>query len=254
MGALLGTSCAAPRPAMTTAALTGGSDIGESLDVQRSVEATAARFVRTWGFTTVGMVSQRFRLTVTTDASRLFIARQAISRQPDVRWLDPTREWFTLIERDSRPKAALAKIFAISAHIDQIDRIDRIDRIDQEELTRALGKRHTFRDVPSDVVRAYLTELIASHARAGTGRDFRAEALTLAESVLVDVLQERGGYAPLEVLRREVKRWSITAEALKRTLAESPLFIRVAQGLYGLIGTPAAPRTLVSSPRWEAAL
>jgi hypothetical protein len=218
---------------MMSAALTVRSDVRWCPDVQRAVEAAAVRFVRTWGFTTVGMVAQRFRLTITTNESRLFMTRQAISRLPDLRWLDPICEWFTLIERDSRPKTALSKILAVSGDIDL------------EDLGLALGKRHSFRDVPHDVVRSYLAELVSHHVRVAVPA--RAGALTRVENVLVDALHERGGCADIDVLRRDVKRRSITPAALKRTLSESPLFIRVAHGIYGIVGAPIEPRTLISS-------
>jgi hypothetical protein len=227
-------------PTMMSSALSVRADVRPSPDVQSAVDVTATRFVRTWGFTTVGMVAQRFRLTTTTNESRLSLTRQALCRAPDLRWLDPICEWFTLIECDSRPKAALAKILAVSGDVDR------------EELARALDKRHSFREVPYDVVRAYLAELVSHHARVAAPR--HAGGLTRVEHVLVDVLHERGGCADIHALRRDVKRRSITPAALKRTLSESPLFLRVAHGIYGLVGAgagvPVGPRTLISSDQW----
>jgi hypothetical protein len=236
----VGTSHAAPSFDVMSALLSVPSGIRSSLD--EAIDTTAARFVRAWGFTTVGMVARRFRLTTTTSESRLSIARRVLSRSSDLRWLDPICEWFTLIERDSKPKAALSKILSVRGHVDR------------EELSQALDKRHSFRDVPNDVVRAYVSELVSHHARTAKRVPPDASALTRIETVLVDVLLERGGRAEIELLRRDVRRWSITAEALKRTLSESPLFIRVAHGRYGLIGSPIAPRSLIPSGRWAAAV
>jgi hypothetical protein len=210
-----------------------------------SVERAAVRFVRAWGFTTVGMVAEHFRLTTTTTAarllateSRLLITRRALARLRDLRWLDPTQEWFTLIDRDSRPKAAFAKILAVTGEVDR------------EDLALALGKRHSFRDVPKDVVRVYLAELLANHGRA-RAKPAPAVELTRVERILVEALEERGGRAEIEILRRAARPWSISASALKETLSGSPLFVRVEQGIYGLIGAPVRPRTLLPSGQWD---
>jgi hypothetical protein len=214
--------------------------------VERAVARVATRFVRTWGFTTVGMVAQRFRLTTTSDEPRPVMARRALSRLRDLRWLDADHEWFTLVECDSPPSAALAKIMAVCGSVDL------------EDLVPALGKRHSFGDAPASVVRAYLDELVGRHerSRAWAAGPAIASALTRAEQVLVDSLRDAGGSADIAILRRDAARRSISEEILTRTLAQSPLFMRVSRGTYRVVGTglPIEPRRLMSSARWEAAL
>jgi hypothetical protein len=214
-----------------------------SAAVERAVERTAVRFVRTWGFTTVGMVSQRFRLTTTTSEARREIAARALTRLPDLRWLDSDGEWFTLISRESPQKAALAKILATTSDVAR------------EDLELALGKSHSFAHAPSGVVRAYIAELVANHGRSpSTARAARASALTGVERVLVDVLHERGGQAEIELLRHETAHLAITGRALRRAIALSPLLLPVARGTYRLVGAPVAARTLVSSGQWATAI
>jgi hypothetical protein len=214
--------------------------------VERAVARVAVRFVRTWGFTTVGMVSERFRLTTTRNQARPVMARRALSRLRDLRWLDPEREWFTLLETESPPKAALAKIIAVTGGVPR------------EDLVMALGKRHSFRDAPNDVVRAYLDELVRGHerSRAWNAAPTRESTPTREEQILVEAFRGAGGSADLEILRRHAERASISEEALTRTLSHSPLFLRVARSIYRLLGAsvPIQPRLLLSSGRWEAAL
>jgi hypothetical protein len=206
--------------------------------VERAVAMVAVRFVRTWGFTTVGMVSQRFRLTTTPNESRLAMARRALALLPDLRWLNPAREWFTLLESDSPTKAAFAKIVAIT------------EGVDRRELVLALGKHHSFGDAPEDVVHAYLDELVSSHerSRAWAAGATNASVPTREEQMLIDSLRDTGGSADITVLRRDAQRGSISAEALTRTLSHSPLFVRVSRGTYRLIGDcfPVEPRPLLS--------
>jgi hypothetical protein len=212
--------------------------------IERAVERVATRFVRTWGFTTVGMVAQRFRLTTTCNAPRSVLARRALSGLRDLRWLDAEHEWFTLLESDSPTSTAFAKIVTV------------LGAVDRQDLLLALGKRHSFGDAPERVVGAYLDELISRHqrARAWSARPSDASDPTREERMVVECLRDAGGVAEISVLRRAAKTRLISAEALMRALSRSPLFARVARGTYGLIGAsaPPAPRRLLSSGRWEA--
>jgi len=219
---------------------------GNEETIARAVEMVAVRFVRTWGFTTVDMVSHRFRLTMAPTGSRSVMAREALTRLSDLRWLDPARQWFTLIGRESPMQAALAKVVAVSGCIDR------------DDILLALGKHHSFGQAPNGVVRAYVAELVGSQAwaRPSGGGPTSASALTREERVLVDLLRCTGGSATTELLRHEAARHSIAPEALKRVLWRSPLFLRMARGSYRLVGTyaPIAPRTLLTSGRWETSV
>jgi hypothetical protein len=212
--------------------------------IERAVSRVATRFVRTWGFTTVGMVSERFRLTTTCNEPRSVVARRALARFRDLRWLDAEHEWFTLLETESPPKAALAKIIAVTGSVPR------------EDVLSALGKRHWFRDAPHDVVCAYLDELVRSHnrSRSWSASTTNESIPTREEQVLIDAFRSAGGSADLEILRRHARRSSISEEALTRTLSNSPLFVRVARSTYRLLGAPLPLRLrpLLTSGRWEA--
>jgi hypothetical protein len=193
--------------------------------IERAVEMVAIRFVRTWGFTTVEMVAQRFRLTTTGRAPRSVLARRALSGLRDLRWLDEEREWFTLLDSDSPTSIAFAKIVAV------------LGNVDREDLLLALGKRHSFGDAPERVVLAYLDELVSRHrrARVWSARTSSPSTPTPEERMVVECLRDAGGAAEIAVLRRAAERCSIPANALMRTLSRSPLFVRVARGTFGLI-------------------
>jgi hypothetical protein len=204
---------------------------------ERAIEITAARFVRTWGFTTVEMVASCFRLVRRSTEPRAVLARRAIERFPDLCWLDPTREWFSLLERDSPGKQALAKIAAVATDVDG------------GELHLALGKRRAFRDVPPAVVDAYLAVLTRSPPT--TSRD---DGLTCEETTLVRLLRADGGNADVQALRARAAELSFDGASISRTLRTSPLFLPAGRGRYRLIGSPRVHPMLVSSPAWEATI
>jgi hypothetical protein len=204
---------------------------------ERAIEITAARFVRTWGFTTVEMVASCFRLVRRSTEPRAVLARRAIERLPDLCWLEPTREWFSLLGRDSPGKLALAKIAAVTTDVDGA------------ELRLALGKRHAFRDVPPAVVDAYLAVL--THLPPSRSHD---DALTREETALVLLLRADGGSAEVQTLRARAAELSFDGASISRTLRTSPLFLPAGRGRCRLIGSPRGYPMLVSSPAWEATI
>jgi hypothetical protein len=201
----------------------------------RAIEITAARFVRTWGFTTIEMVARRFRLVQRSTHPRAVLARRALERLPDLYWLEPSREWFTLLDRDAPGKAALAKIATVAADVDCA------------ELHRALGKRHAFRDVPPAVIQSYL-EVLTQVARPS------GAALTREETTLVTLLRGEGGVADVQTLRARGAELALDDAAAARTLKVSPLFLPAGRGRYRLIGSRVGYPMLVSSPAWEATI
>jgi len=205
--------------------------------VERAVEMVATRFVRTWGFTTVGMVATRFRLTTTGDAPRSVMARRALSSLRDLRWLDEEHEWFTLLDSDSPMGSAFAKIVAV------------FGTVDGQDLLLALGKRHSFGDAPERVVRAYLDELVSRHKRARAWSARTSSAPTREERIVVECLRGAGGTGELAVLRRAAELNSISADGLMRTLSRSPLFVRVARGTFALISHAPVGATFGLAPR-----
>jgi hypothetical protein len=217
-----------------------GSDPGPDVSLagpEHAIEITAARFVRTWGFTTIEMVAACFRLVRRSTEPRAVLARRAIERLPDLCWLEPTREWFSLLDRDSPGKIALAKIAAVTSDVDS------------EELHLALGKRHAFRDVPPVVVDSYLAVL--TRLPRSTSRD---NGLTREEKALVLLLRADGGSADVQALRARAAELSFDGASISRTLRTSPLFLPAGRGRTRLIGSPRGYPMLVSSPAWEATI
>jgi len=204
----------------------------------RAVERTAVRFVRAWGFTTVEMVAARFRMLERAVAPRVSLARRALAALPDVAWLDPTREWFTLVARESSMRISIEKIVGVRPLVGLF------------ELEEALGKRHSFGAAPAVVVRAYVGVLAEDVRR----RDARAR-LSEEEHVVLEAFEATGGLATLEELRAATHA-RLPPGALVRLLQTSPLFLRASRGRYAVVGAAhgaAVPALLPSrASTWQA--
>jgi hypothetical protein len=196
-----------------------------SEQIGSAIQRTAARFVRTWGFSTVEMVAAKFRILARPSLPRETLARRVLAELPDIEWLDPTREWFTLLDRASPMRAAIEKIVAVAGVIER------------DELEEALGKRRAFADAPPSVVRAYVEALKARVSRSGDAR----AALTHEEHVVLEAFERAGGAATLTDLR-DATRGRLLPDALARVLAASPLFLRSSRGAYRLVGSFPIPR------------
>jgi len=209
--------------------------------VSEAVERVAARFVRTWGFTTVSMVASRFHLWTRTSVPRASLTREALGEVPDVAWLDKDREWFSLADRESPMTRAFAKIRAIARTVDSAD------------VALALGKGRSFGNAPAGVVRAFVSGLMTRAARRPT-LDPTAAGVTRHERALVEVFREAGGTGEIKSLRELAAERGLTDAVVNRTLASSPLFLRAGHGTYRLIGVALRRTQLISSPRWQAGL
>jgi hypothetical protein len=205
--------------------------------ISRAVERVAIRFVRTWGFTTVGMVAASFRLCTPAPAPRTALTRRALAALADLEWLEPTQEWFSLLDHDSAMRAATEKILAISG------------RVETDELVRALGKRRSFGGAPPAVVQSYVAALSARAARLG-----RNASVSPVEHAVLEALHEAGGVADLGDLRRAT-RGALSVVELRRVLQASPLFLRAGRGTYRVVGIRAWPaRAMVPSAAWQPTL
>jgi len=203
--------------------------------ISRAVVRVAIRFVRTWGFTTVGMVAASFRLCVPAPAPRTSLTRRALCALPDLEWLEPTQEWFSLLDLDSAMRSALEKILAVRGGVET------------DELVRALGKRRSFGGAPPAVVKSYVAALSARAARpAGNA------SITADEHAVLEALHEAGGVADLGELRRAT-RGTLSDVELTRVLQASPLFLRAGRGAYRVVGFPTQP-PMVLSAAWQATL
>jgi hypothetical protein len=196
-----------------------------SEQIDAAVGRTAARFVRTWGFSTVGMVAGKFRLLAKASAPREVLARRALSALRGITWLDPAREWFTLLDHPSAMREAIEKIVAVAGVVER------------EQLEEALGKRHSFGSAPPAVVRAYVEALAARVLRPGS----RGPTLTPEELVVLEAFERVGRTAGLPALRAAT-RGRLAEPALAHVLRSSPLFLREARGTYRLVGSSFGPR------------
>jgi hypothetical protein len=208
---------------------------------ERAIRSVAERFVRTWSFTTVEMVAGRFRPTRTSTQTRTSIVRRALALMPELRWLDPACEWFSLLDCASPGTATLDKIGSLAG----------AQRIDREELFAALDKRHTFRDVPHVVIQSYLSTLLA---RPRTFADGFLARLPREERALVEILRAAGGASDTEALRQHAAALSIDAATVMRLLQTSPLFLREGRGIYRLVGASLVAPAQPSSRQWHATL
>ena len=216
-----------------------------SEQIGSAVERTAVRFVRTWGFSTVEMVAARFRILTKATVPRESLTRRALGALPDVVWLDPTREWFSLLERESTMRASIEKI------------VVAVGVVERDELERALGKRHSFGGAPPAVVRAYVEALSAHVSRRG--RASLLAGLTPEEHVVLEALERAGGDADLAGLR-DLTLGRLAPGALTRVLQVSPLFLREGRGIYRVVGSRSGSRpgsrsgSRPASRLWPAAL
>ena len=208
---------------------------------ERAIRSVAERFVRTWSFTTVEMVAGRFRPSRPSTRTRTSLVRRALALMPDLCWLDPTCEWFSLLDCASPATATLDKIESLAG----------AQRLDREELFAALDKRHTFRDVPHVVVQSYLSALLA-RPRAATATALAR--LSDEERTLVALLNSAGGSLDTETLRHQAAARGFDAATVMRALQASPLFLRSGRGLYRLVSVPFARTEVAPSPRQEATL
>jgi hypothetical protein len=209
--------------------------------IAHAVERTASRFVRTWGFSAVEMVAARFRMTERAPAPRSTLARRALAALPDIAWLDPGLEWFSLLDHPSSMRAAIEKIVATVGAVEPV------------ELEQALGKGHSFCGAPPAVVHAYVVALSRRVTPFGAGR--RGPWLDPEEHVVLDALERAGGHADLRKLR-QTTTGRLAPALLTRVLNASPLFLREARGSYRVVGAfpSASAPTLVPSLSWEARL
>jgi hypothetical protein len=202
-------------------ALTSGSVVTPDAEqIDSAIERVAARFVRTWGFSTVGMVAAKFRLFAKATAPREVLARRALAALPDVEWLDEAREWFTLLDRESAMRAAIEKIVAVAGVVER------------HELEEALGKRHSFGAAPAAVVRAYVGALAARVHRRGPF-DW---SLTPEELVILEAFEQAGPSLGLAELRAAT-RVCLPQASLAHVLRSSPLFVRASRGTYRVVGS-----------------
>jgi hypothetical protein len=191
----------------------------DSERIDSAVERTAERFIRAWGFSTVGMVAGKFRLLAKATAPRQVLARRALAALPDIEWLDPSREWFTLLDRESAMRAAVEKIVAVAGVVEG------------HELEKALGKRHSFGDAPPAVVRAYVEALAARVVRRGPF-DW---TLTAEELAVLEAFADAGASLGLAELRVAMGG-RVPEASLAHVLRASPIFLREARGLYRVVG------------------
>jgi hypothetical protein len=181
------------------------------------------------------MVAPRFRIIDKVTAPREVLARRALAALPDVVWLETTREWFTLVDRESVMRAAIEKVVGV------------VGVVDRAELEQALGKRHAFGAAPPAVVRAYVEAIAARVAR-------RSSPVVLApeEQVVLEAFERAGGRASLSELRAAT-RGRLVPASFARVLRESPLFVRESRGTYRVVGS--LPLTRVPAPplhHWAA--
>jgi hypothetical protein len=203
----------------------------------RAVALCAVRFVRTWGFTTVEMVAGRFRPARASTQTRTSMVRRALAHLPELRWLEPTCEWFTLLDCESPATATADKIAAVA------------DALDRDELYAALDKKHTFRDVPPVVGQAYVSALLT---RPRIPAEATLARLPREERALIGLLRDAGGASETELLRRQAEALSLDAATVRRTLQSSPLFLRAARGVYRLAGAPLGPTAPGTADPWSA--
>jgi len=216
------------RPAPFRLVRRGGAEIattGPAQEIASAIISTATSFISWWGMGTVQSVMARVG-TLKSAPHDAGTIRRVLAGIPQLRWLDESREWFSLRSGTNRLTILVRKVFTF------------VSRIARGELIRTLlkGQIPGFHP-PAPVLERYLADVADCRFEGEFVRPRPAEqalALTAAERVLIDALRAGGGELPMthlkSNLRSELPPWKI-----RHTVDSSPLFLRSERGTVRLI-------------------
>jgi hypothetical protein len=209
----------------------GGANVRVAPERVASAEALvtgAVDCVRNWGLCTIDAVVSRLR-ALTDQPLGMTEAARILGTLPGFRWLDRDSGWFTVATSNSRPRAALRKIFAVT------------ERVLLRDLRAALSKQaEVFATAPADVVETYLAEIAGCEIWDGwvsVRTAGPAEPLGRDERTIVAMVADHAAEIAVRSLRVRAKRLGLSARTVLRVLRTSPLVVERG-GRLRLVGQP----------------
>ena len=170
-----------------------------------------------------------------------------LDQNPDVRWLNQEREWFTIVEtKRNRLSNIVRKVLSVA------------QEISISELRGAIKRVHRLDGFapPSDILKSFCSSLpfcrvvddyvISSQAPALT------ETLGDIEHCFYDVLREHGPAMSLSALRDECLQRGINANSFYQYITYSPIICRLVREVYSLVGADVPPGTVEEIPQSSA--
>ena len=170
-----------------------------------------------------------------------------LDQNPDVRWLNQEREWFTIIEtKRNRLSNIVRKVLSVA------------QKISISELRGAIKRVHRLDGFapPSDILKSFCSSLpfcdvvdeyvISNQALSLT------ETLGEIESCFYDVLREHGPAMSLNALRDECLQRGMNANSFYQYITYSPIICRLVREVYALVGADVPPGTVEEIPQSSA--
>jgi hypothetical protein len=179
------------------------------------------------------------------EALRSLDVVSVLNHLPDVRWLNHSREWFTIIDtRRNRLSNVVRKVLSVAR------------KISIAELRGALKRVHRLEGFapPSDILRAFCLSLpfceVDDEYVTANKPIVAAETLGEIEHCFYDVLQEHGSVAQLTALRDECLQRGMNANSFYQYITYSPIICRLAPEVYALVGAEIRPGSVedISQP------
>jgi Bacterial RNA polymerase, alpha chain C terminal domain/Sigma-70, region 4 len=170
-----------------------------------------------------------------------------LGRNPDVRWLNQEREWFTIIEtKRNRLSNIVRKVLSVA------------QKISISELRGAIKRVHRLDGFapPSDILRSFCSSLpfcdvVDEHVISNQALSL-TETLGEIESCFYDVLREHGPAMSLNALREECLQRGMNANSFYQYITYSPIICRLVREVYALVGADVPPGAVEEIPQSSA--
>ena len=170
-----------------------------------------------------------------------------LDRNPDVRWLNQEREWFTIVEtKRNRLSNIVRKVLSVAR------------KISISELRGAIKRVHRLDSFapPSDILKSFCSSL--PFCNVVDEYVISIQALSLTETLgdiercLYDVLREHGPAMSLNALRDECLQRGMNANSFYQYITYSPIICRLVREVYSLVGADVPPGTVEEIPQSSA--
>ncbi len=170
-----------------------------------------------------------------------------LDQNPDVRWLNQEREWFTIIEtKRNRLSNIVRKVLSVA------------QKISISELRGAIKRVHRLDGFapPSDILKSFCSSLpfcqvVDEYVISGQASSL-TETLGDIERCLYDVLREHGPAMSLNALRDECLQRGMNANSFYQYITYSPIICRLVREVYSLVGADVPPGTVEEIPQSSA--
>lgn len=172
-------------------------------------------------------------------AHKTSIIRRILTTLPDIHWLSPDNDWFTLSgNARNRLRNALVRILSVS------------DRVPIGEMREALKRFHRLGGAvpPTSILGAFCNTQSFCRQEGGavlaTTRFNPDETLGKTELLLSEVLREAGGVMSGMDFQRNCLARGLNENTFFQYLTYSPIVLRIARAVYALPGATIPPGTI----------